>query len=900
MLHDLRRMLSGNSWTDVYYQMKILTYFCVFALLITVFSGQAVAGRTDLLSDIRRDQFYAWFENTIRCILECSPCNVDECHEPCNVDECHEKVKDTSHLVAVSRIFIPERLKSRLKIKIIEFFWFKSESYESVYIATNNIGTNNELYLKVSKLVSADELWRKCSPFICFYGEHELVNALPHLRLHTKFDEQDVWYARKIWFKEFERQIINGVSVSNQSSPTLDNPLRTVPCLQLHCETEKTNILVSSGLTGSKEKLLSYFFYEILSHRRKKFQGYPYGINFISLCPEEECLNSLKYYFKVDLGYMPQVNFFSFDCGGTENYEICIKKNIKEKALGTLFENYQKGMKVIVITDIFFQEHLKSSLELVTMLQKLYAMADVFDAIMAGSLHPLPITREMAFRVGFRLETRSYLVNKEGENQAGMATVYLLTPLSMKDCIALSMKLSWLRRRGSSIKTIDLAMTSNPLYMIEEIKKRHEMKEADIVDLSWASIPLLTAPFLFLHLKQLCINRIIASGDESWYETMLSFIKSTDFFDVFVRKDSPHKDCVSNLPVYVARKLLEPGIRLNEGVYKKRQISPETKNPENIEEEERSLTPDASSYFSVESEPASIGSSLTSGSTEYFSAESGAFSIGGSQADLPESKTRNMNQAQAWNSYLSEVKKKLLDKKIILRRTIGDGLCLYNALALLLDISPTEIRGRIMHKLALRLSTLPSLQAEGSVATAQEQKVTPDDASSQPGNTDGMSGENQVLSADNESPAVAELLMTEELILEALKNISSGNWGGQLELAFAAIALEKDIILISNAHQSGNPLFQLFSADGAGSIEGDTFPDDVDYDNVLIIVHDGQGHYSAAEVADENELETLEEQNNAVLQHASPPVLTSPHVTLPVIRWMVQDWGKISRRMDPL
>ena len=113
-------------------------------------------------------------------------------------------------------------------------------------------------------------------------------------------------------------------------------------------------------------------------------------------------------------------------------------------------------------------------------------------------------------------------------------------------------------------------------------------------------------------------------------------------------------------------------------------------------------------------------------------------------------------------------------------------------------------------------------------------------------------------------------LIPAELASEMLDSLEGKLWGDPAFLALAARVFNKKLFLISANPHSGELQFQLFTPDGNGSLST-TYPANLDIQDVLVIVHNGQGHYLAGLTSSQDDPASLASQNLSLLGDVHPP-----------------------------
>ncbi len=95
-------------------------------------------------------------------------------------------------------------------------------------------------------------------------------------------------------------------------------------------------------------------------------------------------------------------------------------------------------------------------------------------------------------------------------------------------------------------------MSCFPDEIFRQALSHSEMSSVCTVDLSWSYLPKDWKGFL-KYLSTSNITKIIFSGHEPDYHTILSYIKSQDMFSVYQRRDVSSSETLPTLPIFVTR-----------------------------------------------------------------------------------------------------------------------------------------------------------------------------------------------------------------------------------------------------------------------------------------------------------------------------------------------------------
>lgn len=150
--------------------------------------------------------------------------------------------------------------------------------------------------------------------------------------------------------------------------------------------------------------------------------------------------------------------------------------------------------------------------------------------------------------------------------------------------------------------------------------------------------------------------------------------------------------------------------------------------------------------------------------------------------------------------YLDRLKELLKEHHLQLSAVSGNGLCLLNALGNLLNLTAFDVQTAL-------------LQAAFEI-----------------------SGTNNI---------------PEMLLQEACNDMLNQGWGGSEYFALASHAFKKKILLITANPANGHLQFQLFHPQGAGDVS-ESLPAGLDLNDILIVVHNAQGHFMPALNAEVN------------------------------------------------
>lgn len=138
--------------------------------------------------------------------------------------------------------------------------------------------------------------------------------------------------------------------------------------------------------------------------------------------------------------------------------------------------------------------------------------------------------------------------------------LYVMTPKSLDKQAELFIKHSNERNSNPAQPptTLDLSMSSHPEKLFTHLKSDHKVRRVKTLDLSWSSVPDKEQREIFFEdLRSFGIKNIIISGFEPWFNDFESYIKSTNTFNIYKRKDGLYPSETPSIPPYLARILLK-------------------------------------------------------------------------------------------------------------------------------------------------------------------------------------------------------------------------------------------------------------------------------------------------------------------------------------------------------